>query len=55
MSAALAATRGGGHERNQRLHAPWQLFHSAKERPVIANVAIARELAAWWWSLAAIE
>ena len=29
-----------------------QLFERRKKRPVIANVAIARELAGWCWSLA---
>jgi hypothetical protein len=23
----------------------------AEERPMVANAAIARELAGWWWSL----
>lgn len=52
---APAAARVRGHEGNQRLHARWQTFHARKKRPVIANVAIARELAGWCWSLAMIE
>ena len=52
---APAAARVRGHEGNQRLHARWQLFQQRKKRPVIANVAIARELAGWCWSLAMIE
>ena len=52
---APAAARVRGHEGNQRLHQRWQVFTARKKRPVIANVAIARELAGWCWSLATIE
>ena len=44
-----------GHEGNTRLHARWNAFTVRKKRPVIANVAIARELAGWCWSLAVLE
>ena len=30
-------------------------FNLRKKRPVIANVAIARELAGWCWSLAVMD
>ena len=36
---------------NRRLHTRWVDFDSRKKRSVIANVAIARELAGWCWSL----
>jgi transposase len=49
---APAAARARGHAGNQRLHQRWQSFTDRKKRPVIANVAIARELAGWCWSLA---
>jgi transposase len=43
------------HAGNQRLHARWQAFMVRKKRPVIANVAVARELAGWCWSLATLQ
>jgi transposase len=49
---APAAARARGHAGNQRLHARWVNLNLRKKRPVIANVAIARELAGWCWSLA---
>jgi len=49
---APAAARARGHAGNQRLHQRWQAFDARHKRPVIANVAIARELAGWCWSLA---
>jgi transposase len=52
---APAAARVRGHEGNQRLHQRWQAFTDRKKKPVIANVAIARELAGWCWSLATLE
>jgi hypothetical protein len=30
-------------------------YAERKKRPVIANVAVARELAGWCWSLAILE
>jgi transposase len=48
-----AATRG--HEGNQRLHHRWQQMVARKKRSTIANVAIARELAGWCWSLAIMD
>jgi len=44
-----------GHEGNTRLHGRWNTFIARKKKPVIANVAIARELAGWCWSLAVLE
>ena len=52
---APVAARLRGHEGNRRLHQRWQAFDERKKKPVIANVAIARELAGWCWSLATIE
>ena len=52
---APAAARARGHEGNQRLHHRWQAFTARRKRPVVANVAIARELAGWAWSLAVME
>jgi transposase len=51
---APAAARARGHAGNQRLHRRWQAFDDRKKRPVIANVAVARELAGWCWSLATL-
>lgn len=52
---APAAARARGHAGNQRLHQRWQAFQDRKKRPVVANVAIARELAGWCWSLALLD
>ena len=50
--AATPAARARGHAGNQRLHARWVGYAERKKRPVAANVAVARELAGWCWSLA---
>jgi transposase len=52
---APAAARARGHEGNHRLHQRWQTFTARRKRPVVANVAVARELAGWAWSLAVME
>jgi transposase len=52
---APAEARLRGHEGNRRLNQRWQLFTARKKKPVIANVAVARELAGWAWSLAVME
>ena len=52
---APAGARARGHAGNQRLHQRWQVFEARKKRRVIANVAVARELAGWCWSLATME
>lgn len=49
---ASAEARARGHAGNQRLHQRWQTFQARKKRTVVANAAIARELAGWCWSLA---
>jgi transposase len=49
---ALAAARARGHAGNRRLHQRWVHFTEREKEPVVANVAIARELAGWCWSLA---
>gem|GEM_PF-1459751 len=33
----------------------WNQFKARKKRPIVANAAIARELAGWCWSLAVLE
>ncbi len=50
--AAPAAARARGHQGNLRLHQRWLGFNLRKKKGVIADVAIARELAGWCWSLA---
>ena len=51
---APAAARARGHLGNQRLNQRWKTFTTHHKRPVVANVAIARELAGWCWSLATL-
>lgn len=45
-------TRIRALEGNHRLHHKWEIFDARNKRSVIANTAIARELASWCWSLA---
>jgi transposase len=52
---APAAARARGHEGNRRLHHRWVDFLARRKRSTVANVAIARELAGWCWSLAVME
>jgi transposase len=52
---ASPAAKARGHAGNHRLHQRWQTFVARKKRPVIANVAVARELAGWCWSLAILD
>jgi transposase len=52
---ASPAARARGDAGNRRLHARWNTFHERRKRHVVANVAIARELAGWCWSLAVLE
>jgi transposase len=52
---APAAARDRGDHGNRRLHDRWVRFNERGKRPIIANVAIARELAGWCWSLAVLE
>jgi transposase len=52
---ASAAARVRGHQGNQRLHQRWEGFTARRKKPVVANVAVARELAGWAWSLAVMD
>jgi transposase len=52
---APPAARARGHAGNHRLHQRWLRLQDRKKKPVIANVAIARELAGWCWSLAVMD
>ena len=49
---ASSEARTRGHAGNRRLHERWMTYLERRKRPVVANVAIARELAGWCWSLA---
>jgi transposase len=51
---APATARARGHAGNRRLHQRWVNLNLRKKRSVIANVAVARELAGWCWSLAVL-
>jgi transposase len=53
--AATPAARARGNAANHRLHARWQRFENRNKRRVVANAAIARELAGWCWSLAVLD
>jgi len=52
---APPAARVRGDLGNRRLHARWVSYLERRKRPTIANVAIARELAGWCWSLAVMD
>jgi transposase len=47
--------RERGHQGNLRLHRRWKSFQERGKRNVVANSAIARELAGWCWSLAVMD
>jgi transposase len=49
------ALKDRGHAGNRRLHQQWCRFNERKKHHVVANVAIARELAGWCWSLATLD
>lgn len=49
---ATSQARARGHAGNRRLHERWMTYIERRKRPVVANVAIARELSGWCWSLA---
>lgn len=53
--AASPAARARGQAGNRRLHERWRRFDERKKRSVVANAAIARELAGWCWSLAVLN
>ncbi|GFG49003.1 hypothetical protein MAGR_04440 [Mycolicibacterium agri] len=44
-----------GHAGNRRLHQQWCRFLERKKNPLVANVAIARQLVYWCWSLATLN
>lgn len=52
---ASPAARARGQAANRRLHQRWNDFDQRKKRSVVANMAVARELAGWCWSLAMLE
>lgn len=52
---APAAARARGDLGNRRLHDRWVRFIDRRKRPTIANIAVARELAGWCWSLAVMD
>lgn len=52
---ATPTVRARSHAANRRLHARWTRFDQRQKRAVIANAAIARELAGWCWSLAVLD
>ena len=53
--AAPPAVQTRAHVGNRRMHDRWAQFDARKKRPVVANAAIARELAGWCWSLAVLD
>jgi hypothetical protein len=40
---------------NRRLNTRWRSFTERGKNPLVANVAVARELAGWCWSLATMQ
>jgi transposase len=52
---ASPAARARGQAANRRLNSRWANFDERKKRAVVANAAIARELAGWCWSLAVLD
>jgi transposase len=52
---ASPAARERAHQGNLRLHRRWRSFEARGKRKVVANAAVARELAGWCWSLAVME
>jgi transposase len=55
QDTASPAARDRGQRANRRLHARWAAFDARLKLPVVANTAIARELAGWCWSLAVLD
>jgi transposase len=49
---APPAARARGDAGNRRLHQRWVGYLARRKRPTVANIAVARELAGWCWSLA---
>jgi transposase len=52
---ASPAARARGQAANRRLHRRWTDFDERRKRSVVANIAVARELAGWCWSLAVLD
>ncbi len=52
---APAEARARGDAGNRRLHARWVTFLERRKSSTTANVAVARELAGWCWSLAVMD
>jgi transposase len=52
---APAEARVRGDKGNQRLHERWDRFTARRKRNTVADVAVARELAGWCWSLAVMD
>ncbi|WP_026163723.1 IS110 family transposase [Kribbella catacumbae] len=52
---ASPAARARGDAGNRWLHARWVRFGERNKKTTIADVAIARELAGWCWSLAVMD
>jgi len=55
QTLASPAARARGEHANRRLHQRWAGFDARHKRAVVANTAIARELAGWCWSLAVLD
>ena len=51
---AATRARERGRHANRRLHQRWAHFDARGKRSVVANAAVARELAGWCWSLAVL-
>ena len=47
QDAADPAARNRAQQANRRLHERWVRFDTHRKRTVVANAAIARELAGW--------
>ncbi len=54
MELADPAARARGHAGNRRLYDRWNVYRARKKKLTVANVAVARELAGWCWSLATL-
>ena len=52
---ASPAAKARGHAGNRRLHQRWGTFDARRKNACVANVAVARELAGWCWSLATLD
>jgi transposase len=52
---ATPAAKARGDQANRRLYRRWTQYQARHKKPVIANTAIARELAGWCWSLAIMD